>query len=86
MKQRTSERPHRVAIWAAVSSAEQATPDKTSLAEQERLGREFAGAIGGQVVRVYCVPGHSRDLVLWAEAEQHMPAYRELRQDMRAAS
>lgn len=73
--------PLRVAVWAAVSTAEQATPDKTSLAEQERLGREFAGAIGGQVVRVYRVPGHSRDLVLWQEAEQAMPAYAQLRED-----
>ena len=39
-----TDRPLRVAIWTAVSSKPQAADDKTSLAEQERRGREFAAA------------------------------------------
>jgi phage gp37-like protein/DNA invertase Pin-like site-specific DNA recombinase len=76
--------PLRVAIWAAVSSKHQAEPDKESLAELERLGREFATSIGGEVVRVYRVPGHTRDIVLWSEAEAEMDAYRDLRRDIAA--
>jgi len=44
----TPDRPPRVAIWCAVSSQPQA--DRVSLSEQERQGREFAQAIGGEVV------------------------------------
>jgi len=73
--------PLRVAIWCAVSSRQQAGPDKASLDEQERAGHEFAEALGGHVVATYRVPGHSRDYVLWAEAEAEMDAYRRLRED-----
>lgn len=75
----------RVAIWCAVSSKPQAALDKTSLADQEALGRSYAsrvgGEIGSEVVRVYVVPGHTRDLIFWEEAERTMDAYRELRED-----
>jgi len=40
----------RIGIWCAVSSKAQAGPDKESLPEQERLGRELAAAVGGEVV------------------------------------
>jgi DNA invertase Pin-like site-specific DNA recombinase len=71
-----------IGVWCAVSSRAQAGEDKISLEDQERQGREFAAALGGQVTRVYRVPGHTRDLVLWSEAEAQMEAYRELRRDV----
>ena len=74
----------RVAIWAAVSSKPQAADDKTSLQDQENLGRQYAEKIGGEVVRIYKVPGHTRDIVFWHEAEAEMPAYRQLREDIAA--
>lgn len=74
----------RVALWCAVSSTRQAAPDKTSLEDQEASGREFAAAVGGDVVRIYRIPGHSRDYVLWSEVEADIPAYRELREDVEA--
>lgn len=76
----------RVAIWAAVSSKPQAADDKTSLQDQEDLGRQYAEKIGGEVVRIYKVPGHTRDIVFWHEAEAEMEAYRELRQDIEAGN
>ena len=76
----------RVAIWAAVSSKPQAADDKTSLQDQEDLGRQYAAKIGGEVVRIYKVPGHTRDIVFWHEAEAEMEAYRELRQDIEAGN
>ncbi len=76
------DQPLRIGIWCAVSSKAQAADDKISLDEQERLGREFAAAIGGQVVATYCVPGHSRKIIRWSEAEAAMAAYRDLRADM----
>ena len=78
------DKPLQVAVWAAVSSRRQAEDDKMSLPEQERLGRAFAARIGGEVLRVYLVPGHSRDLVFWSDAEAAMPAYRQLREDAQA--
>lgn len=76
--------PLRIGIWCAVSSAAQAADDRISLEEQERAGREFAASVNGEVVAVYRVPGHTRDLVFWQEAEAAMPAYRYLREDMEA--
>ena len=76
------DRPPRVAIWCAVSSQPQA--DRVSLADQERQGREFAQAIGGDVVAVYMVPGHSRDLIFYTDAEAEMRAYRDLHHDVEA--
>ena len=79
-----AEHPWRIGIWAAVSSKAQAADDKVSLDEQERLGREFAASVGGEVVAVYSIPGHSRDLWRWDEAEQKIAAYRLLREDIEA--
>ena len=75
------DRPLRVALWCAVSSRPQASDDKTSLDDQRQAGEQFAAAIGGSVVLTYTVPGHSRDYVLWQDAEAAMPAYRDLRAD-----
>lgn len=80
----TNQRPLRVAIWCAVSSLVQATADKVSLIEQEQQGRAFAEAIGGVVSHVFTVPGHTRDLVFWSDAEATMPAYRDLREAVEA--
>jgi len=74
----------RIAIWCAVSSKPQAGADKTSLADQEQAGRTFAAALDAHVVRVYTIPGHTRDLIFWSDAESTMPAYRQLRQDCAA--
>ncbi len=74
------DRQLRIAIWSAVSSLPQARDDKTSLHDQERMGRDFAAAVNGIVTHTFIVPGHSRDYVLWSEAEADMPAYRQLRQ------
>jgi len=76
-----TDRPLRVALWCAVSSRPQAADDKTSLDDQLSAGEQFAAAIGGSVVVTYAVPGHSRDYVLWQDAEQAIPAYRDLRAD-----
>ena len=73
---------YRVGIWCAVSSKPQAAPEKESLPEQEQLGREFAEAVGAEVVQVYRVPGHSRDLGFYTDAERQMDAYRQLREDV----
>lgn len=70
----------RVLIWCAVSSKPQATEDKSSLAVQEQEGRAYAERVGGSVVDVLTVPGHSRDLWRWQDAEDQMPAYRRLRE------
>jgi DNA invertase Pin-like site-specific DNA recombinase len=74
----------RIAIWAAVSSKPQAAQDKTSLADQEQAGRQFATALDAHVVHVYTIPGHTRDLIFWSDAEAAMDAYRQLRQDCEA--
>jgi len=79
-----ADRVYRVGLWCAVSSKQQATEDKVSLEAQEEAGRAFAEAIGGQAVRVYRVPGHTRDIIFWADAERDMEAYRQLREDVQA--
>ncbi len=73
-------RTWRVLVWAAVSSKAQATEDKVSLEAQEEQGREFAEMVGGRVVDVLRVPGHSRDIVLYEDAAREMPAYAQLRE------
>ena len=75
---------YRVGIWAAVSSRAQAGDDKSSLQDQEAMGRRFAESVGGQVVAIYLVPGHSRDIVLWQDACAAMPAYQQWYDDVRA--
>jgi len=79
-----TDQPLRIAVWCAVSSKPQAAQDKTSLPDQEAAGRKFAAAIGGHVVRVYTVPGHTRDVIFWSDAEAAMDAYRQLRLDCQA--
>ncbi len=76
--------PWRVGLWCAVSSRPQAGEEKESLPAQERAGYDFARAVGGEVIRVYSVPGHSRDYVFWHEAEKEMPAYLQVREDLEA--
>lgn len=77
--------PPRIGVWAAVSTLAQAAEDKISLESQEQQGREFAEAVGGEVVAVYTVPGHSRDLWRWSDAESQMVAYANLRRDVEAS-
>jgi len=74
------DRPRRILIWAAVSSAPQAADDKTSLSDQEQAGRDFAAGVGGDVVGILRVPGKSRSLIFWDDAEREIPTYRELRE------
>jgi DNA invertase Pin-like site-specific DNA recombinase len=52
--------PLRAYLLKAVSSREQATDDKISLSEQERLMREYCQQQGWHVVKVLEIPGHSR--------------------------
>jgi DNA invertase Pin-like site-specific DNA recombinase len=73
---------YRVGVWCAVSSKMQAADDKISLAAQEAAGHEFAESIGGMVTGTYRVPGHTRDVIFWQDAEATMDAYRTLRDDV----
>jgi DNA invertase Pin-like site-specific DNA recombinase len=68
----------RVAIFASVSSPQQASVNKDSLPSQVRDGREWAASIEGHVVAVYQVPGHSRKYIFFQDAERDIPAYRAL--------
>jgi len=70
----------RILIWCAVSSKPQAGENKSSLQVQEKEGRAYADMHNGTVVDVLRVPGHSRDLWRWDDAEEAMPAYRRLRE------
>ena len=74
----------RIAIFASVSSPQQAAIDKDSLPSQERDGRAWAESVGGDVVAVYRVPGHSRKYIFFPDAEKAMGAYRQLREDAEA--
>lgn len=60
----------RAIIWTAVSSEEQASGDKDSLAHQERLGREHAQRHGLDVVRVLR-SDDSRSIILLSDAERN---------------
>ena len=75
------DKPLRVAVWAAVSTKEQAEDDKDSLPTQVAEGRAWAKGMGGQVVATYWVPGHSRQYGFYDDAARDMPAYRLLRED-----
>lgn len=77
--------PLKVVLWTAVSSRQQAADDKISLAEQERMGREWAAQNDGEVIEVLSVPGHSRresDVVTLLEdyARLGVNAYSRLRE------
>lgn len=52
--------PLKAVIWTAVSSQQQATEDKISLEEQERLCRDWCEKNGYYVTKHLSVPGHSR--------------------------
>lgn len=78
-------KPYRVIVWCAVSSKQQAQEDKASLPAQEAEGREFAETVGGAVVDVLVVPGHSRDIVLFGDAAQQIEAYQKLYDHCEAA-
>lgn len=78
-----TDRPLRVGVWAAVSSKEQAADDKSSLDDQLKAGADFAAALGGQVVARYTT-AHSRDVIMWSEAESEMASYRAFREDVQA--
>lgn len=71
----------RIAIFASVSSPQQASIEKDSLPAQVRDGRAWAASVGGEVVAVYRVPGHSRKFIFYADAAREMLAYRQLRAD-----
>lgn len=70
----------RAAVWAAVSSREQAKDDKISIPDQLRLGREKASALGATVALELLVPGESRELLDFPTACDEIAAYEELRQ------
>lgn len=78
-----NDKPLRVAIFASVSSPQQAEEDKDSLPSQIRDGRAWAEARGWRVVAVYEVPGHSRQYGFYDDAARDIPAYGQLREDAR---
>ena len=63
-----------------VSSKAQVGEDKVSIDAQLEAAREFAVTLGGEVIDQLVVPGHSRDIIFWADAEAEMDAYRQLRE------
>jgi DNA invertase Pin-like site-specific DNA recombinase len=73
----------RIAIFASVSTPQQAAVEKDSLPSQIRDGTAWADGIG-DVVATYKVPGHSRKFIFYQDAEAAMEAYRQLRQDAEA--
>lgn len=75
-----TDRPLRVALWCAVSTPEQAQVEKDSLRAQERDGYAWTEQLGGEVVAVLTVPGHSRRYLEYVDAERDIPAYRDLRE------
>ena len=77
----TTTNHRRVAIWAAVSSPQQARIEKDSLPSQERDGRAWADANGYVVAATYKVPGHTRKYVLFTRAAEAMPIYKQLIED-----
>jgi DNA invertase Pin-like site-specific DNA recombinase len=72
--------PLRIAIFASVSSLQQATIDKDSLPSQLRDGRLWANSAGGDVVATFEVPGHSRKYIFFQDAEREIPAYARLKE------
>jgi hypothetical protein len=82
----TDDKPVRHAIWAAVSSEEQAREDKFSLITQEEAARKMAQKNGWQETSgPYVVPGESRTrYVNLSDAEREMPALRQLLDDAKA--
>ena len=71
----------RAAVFASVSTPQQASSEKDSLPSQLRDGQAWAEAVSGQVVATYRVPGHSRKYIFYQDAEREVPACRQLRED-----
>lgn len=71
----------RIAIWAAVSTTQQAQANKDSLPSQVQAGRAFADKIGGRVSIVYQIRGHTRKYIFFDAAERDIPEYARLRAD-----
>jgi DNA invertase Pin-like site-specific DNA recombinase len=71
------DRPLRCVSWVAVSSKAQA--DKESPDEQRRKNAEVITRLGGEMVAELYVPGQSRDIVEFQEAEREIEAYGQLR-------
>jgi hypothetical protein len=76
----------RIALFASVSTPQQARDDKDSLPSQLRDGQAWAEAVSGQVVATYRMPGHSRKYIFYQDIEKAVPAYRELREDCEAGA
>ena len=62
----------RAVLWLAVSTAQQASEDKTSLIEQERAALDLCQRESWQVIDVLRVPGHSRHYIDIHEASADM--------------
>ena len=63
----------RAAVFASVSTPQQASSEKDSLPSQLRDGQAWAESVGGQVVATCRVPGHSRKYIFYQEAEGEAP-------------
>lgn len=59
--------PQRWILLLAVSSGAQASEDKDSLPSQERDLKAHVDSVGGVVVDIIRIPGHSRDFYTWQE-------------------
>lgn len=66
----------RFVSWVAVSSLPQA--QKVSLREQKEINRRHIERHGGTLVADLEVPGESRDIDLFEEARERIPAYQQL--------
>jgi DNA invertase Pin-like site-specific DNA recombinase len=72
----------RAAIWCAVSTSEQAGPDKISLTDQEARCRAAITQKGWQEANLYVVPGESRTrYVNLRDAEEAIPDLRRMLND-----
>ena len=72
----------KTAIWAAVSTVNQATPDKVSIQIQIQKGREYIRAHNHTPAGEYIVPGESRTaFISLAHAEEDIPQLHQLLED-----
>ncbi|PKN92969.1 MAG: hypothetical protein CVU44_11090 [Chloroflexi bacterium HGW-Chloroflexi-6] len=79
-------KPIRHAIWAAVSTAEQAEEDRYSLETQEQVSRSVAKSKNWvESAGPYIVPGESRTKYInLSDAEREIPALRQMLDDAKA--
>lgn len=68
----------RIAIWSAVSTEDQAGPEKESLDYQRRLNLEHVARVGGIIVADLIIPGISRNIELWEDACDEIPEFAQL--------